>query len=247
MHSCVPARDLAGTSPDRCLHRCRAGALDRRRVRGRVLLRGGAGAEQDRRGPGARLLPRRLPTKVIDASKDEGGELTIYSNTAEENWAPIFRDFQKKYPWVEKLSANDLDSDEVFQKVLSEQATGSSPVDMVVSNAATAWATFAERPDTLMDYESPELAELPDFAPAAAQRLRDVGRPHDDRLQHGAHGEGPDRHRRPGRHRRGRPGHLRRTRSPSATRRARSASRSPARFTEAQPRRLGRPREAPPA
>ena len=73
---------------------------------------------------------------MIDASKDEGGELTIYSNTAEENWAPIFRDFQKKYPWVKKLSANDLDSDEVFQKVLSEQSTGSSPVDMMVSNAS---------------------------------------------------------------------------------------------------------------
>jgi iron(III) transport system substrate-binding protein len=108
--------------------------------------------------------PADYTTKVIDASKDEGGELTIYSNTAEENWAPIFRDFQKKYPWVKKLSANDLDSDEVFQKVLSEQSTGSSPVDMMVSNASTAWATFAERPDTLMEYESPELAELPDFA-----------------------------------------------------------------------------------
>jgi iron(III) transport system substrate-binding protein len=108
--------------------------------------------------------PADYATQVIDASKDEGGELTIYSNTAEENWAPIFRDFQKKYPWVKKLSANDLDSDEVFQKVLSEQSTGSSPVDMMVSNASTAWATFAERPDTLMDYESPELAELPDFA-----------------------------------------------------------------------------------
>jgi iron(III) transport system substrate-binding protein len=108
--------------------------------------------------------PADYATQVIDASKDEGGELTIYSNTAEENWAPIFRDFQKKYPWVEKLSANDLDSDEVFQKVLSEQSTGSSPVDMMVSNASTAWATFAERPDTLLDYESPELTELPDFA-----------------------------------------------------------------------------------
>jgi iron(III) transport system substrate-binding protein len=108
--------------------------------------------------------PADYASQVIDASKDEGGELTIYSNTAEENWAPIFRDFQKKYPWVEKLSANDLDSDEVFQKVLSEQSTGSSPVDMMVSNASTAWATFAERPDTLLDYESPELTELPDFA-----------------------------------------------------------------------------------
>ena len=108
--------------------------------------------------------PESYTEDVIEASKDEGGELTIYSNTSEENWAPIFRDFQKKFPWVEKVSANDLDSDEVFQRVLAEQATGSSPVDLVVSNAAVAWADFAEREGTLQDYESPELGELPDFA-----------------------------------------------------------------------------------
>lgn len=108
--------------------------------------------------------PDTYTDEVIEASKDEGGELTIYSNTSEENWAPIFRDFQKKFPWIEKVSANDLDSDEVFQRVLAEQATGSSPVDLVVSNAAVAWADFAERDGTLQAYESPELGELPDFA-----------------------------------------------------------------------------------
>lgn len=108
--------------------------------------------------------PDSYEQDVIEASKEEGGELTIYSNTSEENWAPIFRDFQKKFPWVEKVSANDLDSDEVFQRVLAEQATGSSPVDLIVSNAAVAWADFAERDGVLMDYESPELGEVPDFA-----------------------------------------------------------------------------------
>jgi len=101
---------------------------------------------------------------LLEESKDEGGQLDIYSNTSEENWAPIFRDFKKKYPWVEEVSANDLDSDEVFQKVLSEQATGGSPADLVVSNASVAWADFAAREGTLLDYESPELGEVPDFA-----------------------------------------------------------------------------------
>lgn len=101
---------------------------------------------------------------LIKAAEGEGGELTIYSNTSEENWAPIFRDFKKKFTFIKKVSANDLDSDEVFQKVLSEQATGSSPVDLVVSNAAQAWAGFAARDGVLTEYESPELAKLPDFA-----------------------------------------------------------------------------------
>ncbi|HEY4421198.1 MAG TPA: hypothetical protein VGN22_16865, partial [Pseudonocardia sp.] len=36
--------------------------------------------------------------QIIEGSKAEGGELVINSGTAKENWAPIFRDFQKKYP-----------------------------------------------------------------------------------------------------------------------------------------------------
>ncbi|GAA1002367.1 iron ABC transporter substrate-binding protein [Acrocarpospora pleiomorpha] len=102
--------------------------------------------------------------RLIEASEQEGGTLTIYSNTDQENWAPIFRDFQKKYPWVTKIAANNLDSDEVFQRVLSEQATGNSPADLIVSNAAQAWADFAARPGTLMAYASPEKDKLPDFA-----------------------------------------------------------------------------------
>ncbi len=98
---------------------------------------------------------------LIEASKNEGGTLTIYSNTDQENWDPIFRDFKKKYPWVGEIPANNLDSDEVFQRVLSEQATAGSPADIVVSNAAQAWADFGERPGTLMAYSSPEVAKLP--------------------------------------------------------------------------------------
>ncbi|RSM68250.1 ABC transporter substrate-binding protein [Actinoplanes sp. ATCC 53533] len=104
-------------------------------------------------------------SQIIEASKTEDGSLTIYSNTDQENWAPIFRDFQKKYPWVTKISANNLDSDEVFQRALSEQATGNSPADVLVSNAAQAWAEYNEEgKNRLTTYASPELAKLPKFA-----------------------------------------------------------------------------------
>lgn len=101
---------------------------------------------------------------LIKASESEGGTLSIYSNTDQENWEPIFRDFKKKYPWVTSIEANNLDSDEVFQRVLSEQATGGSPADIVVSNAAQAWADFAGRPGTLLEYASPEVAKLGQMA-----------------------------------------------------------------------------------
>ena len=80
--------------------------------------------------------------KIVDAAKKEGGDLTIYSNTDQENWAPIFRDFQKKYPFVKKISANNLDSDEVFQKQLSETSTGTSSADLLATNAVQAWAKY---------------------------------------------------------------------------------------------------------
>lgn len=101
---------------------------------------------------------------IVDAAKKEGGELTIYSNTDQENWAPIFRDFQKKYPFVTKISANNLDSDEVFQKQLSETATGNAPADILATNAVQAWATYMDEPGRVLDYTSPELEKLPDFA-----------------------------------------------------------------------------------
>jgi len=103
-------------------------------------------------------------SQIIEGSKGEGGTLTIYSNTDQENWAPIFRDFQKKYPWVTNIEANNLDSDEVFQRALSEQATGNSPADVLVSNAAQAWAEYAEDQSRLATYSSPEVSKLPEFA-----------------------------------------------------------------------------------
>lgn len=102
---------------------------------------------------------------LVAAAEKEGGALTIYSNTDQENWAPVFRDFKKKYPFIKDISANNLGSDEVFQRVLSENATGSSPADILVSNASGAWAEFAARPDVLLtQYKSPELAKVPAFA-----------------------------------------------------------------------------------
>jgi iron(III) transport system substrate-binding protein len=132
---------------------------------------GGGGSEAEAEAPENPISVGEVPDyypedyqDLIDASKEEGGTLEIYSNTDQENWAPIFRDFQKKYDWVETINANNLDSDEVFQRVLSEQATGGSPADILVSNAAQAWAEYGEDASRVMEYESPELGELPDFA-----------------------------------------------------------------------------------
>ena len=145
-----------------------------------------------------RLLPRRL--QGCDRRVEErGGALTIYSNTDQENWEPIFRDFKKKYPWVEKIDANNLDSDEVFQRVLSEQATSGSP--------AISWCPTLRRPGPT----SPDDRErcwstshrkwpLPPLATLMPNVL-DVGRSHVHRVQHVAGDRQGDGSEEPGRHR----------------------------------------------
>lgn len=97
---------------------------------------------------------------LISAAEKEGGKLTVYSNLGDENMAPIVRDFKKKYDFIKTVSVNELDSDELFQKTLSENAAGSSPADVLISSAATAWADFSGRKGTVLEYKSPELEEL---------------------------------------------------------------------------------------
>ncbi|EKX63497.1 extracellular solute-binding protein [Streptomyces ipomoeae] len=101
---------------------------------------------------------------IVEAAKKEGGKLTVYSNLGDENMAPIVRDFKKKYDFIKTVSVNELDSDELFQKTLSENAAGSSPADVLISSAATAWADFSGRKDTVLEYKSPELSELGESA-----------------------------------------------------------------------------------
>jgi iron(III) transport system substrate-binding protein len=139
---------------------------------GSLAACGGGGSAGDAPAPPENVIaegkaPDYYPaeySQIIEGSKTEGGTLTIYSNTDQENWAPIFRDFQKKYPWVTNIEANNLDSDEVFQRALSEQATGNSPADVLVSNAAQAWAEYAQDPSRLATYSSPEVSKLPELA-----------------------------------------------------------------------------------
>lgn len=97
---------------------------------------------------------------LIAAAKKEGGKLTVYSNLGDENMAPVVRDFKKKYDFIKTVSVNELDSDELFQKVLSENAAGKSPADVLISSAASAWTSFSQREDTVLEYKSPELSEL---------------------------------------------------------------------------------------
>ncbi|GAA1223614.1 ABC transporter substrate-binding protein [Pseudonocardia alaniniphila] len=101
--------------------------------------------------------------QIIEGSKAEGGELVINSGTAKENWAPIFRDFQKKYPWVESILAKESGA-EGYQQLLNEIATDSVQTDLMVVSSTQGWNEFAAHEGALAEYRSPEADHLPEFA-----------------------------------------------------------------------------------
>lgn len=98
---------------------------------------------------------------IVDASKNESG-LTIYSNMAVYNWAPIIKDFQKHYPWIKHITTNNLGSSEVFDRYYSQSAQGTSPASLMVSGSPTGWVGFVKR-GAALDYKSPEVGHLPSF------------------------------------------------------------------------------------
>lgn len=99
--------------------------------------------------------------EIIEGSRAEDG-LMIYSNMADNNWAPILEGFHAKYPWI-NVETIDLGSGTVHARWEAEQGSSSSTADLLVSGANDRWASYGV--DGAMEpYESPEFAHLPDFA-----------------------------------------------------------------------------------
>ncbi|MFC3337420.1 ABC transporter substrate-binding protein [Paracandidimonas soli] len=97
---------------------------------------------------------------IIEASKKEKGVM-IYSNMADNNWAPVIKGFQAKYPWL-KVETVDLGSGTVHTRWEAEKGSNVRSADLLVSGANDRWAAYGK--DGVMEpYESPEFSKLPDF------------------------------------------------------------------------------------
>lgn len=98
---------------------------------------------------------------MIEASRSEDG-LIVYSNMGENNWAPAVEGFQARYPWID-VETLDLGSGTVHSRWEAEAGSASRSADLLVSGANDRWASYGVE-GTLMDYQSPELAHIGDFA-----------------------------------------------------------------------------------
>lgn len=98
---------------------------------------------------------------VIEGSRRENGNLSIYSNISDANWRYIIAEFRARFPWVTRLRTNNLGNAEVFQRYYNEIATNVRACDVIVNSGSKLWHDFAIARQAQMPYESPEKAHLP--------------------------------------------------------------------------------------
>lgn len=135
-------------------HRFLAGAL----TASILALSTSAALAQDR------ALPDYYPadySQIVEGSRSEAG-LVIYSNMADNNWQPVLEGFREAYPWI-NVETLDLGSGTVHSRWEAEAGSGSRTADILVSGANDRWASYGLE-GRMLDYASPELEQLPDFA-----------------------------------------------------------------------------------
>ncbi|HEX8009955.1 MAG TPA: ABC transporter substrate-binding protein [Casimicrobiaceae bacterium] len=99
--------------------------------------------------------------KILDGAKKEG-KVVVYSTTDAKLVQPLIKDFEAAFPGV-KVEYGDLNSTEVYNRFISENAANAASADAVWSSAMDLQLKLAA--DGLaMVYKSPESGALPDWA-----------------------------------------------------------------------------------
>ncbi|OXI96104.1 MULTISPECIES: ABC transporter substrate-binding protein [Burkholderia] len=114
-------------------------------------------------GSAAAQVPAGYPGSyqgVIDAAKKEG-KLIVYSTTDTGLVRPLIKDFESLYGV--KVEYNDMNSTELYNRYISENAASSTSADVLWSSAMDLQVKLVN--DGLMaSYDSPESANLPQWA-----------------------------------------------------------------------------------
>jgi len=97
---------------------------------------------------------------VIDGATKEG-KVVIYSTTDVKAAGPLIKGFETAYPGI-KVEYNDMNSTELYNRFISEQASGGTSGDVVWSSSMDTGLKLAT--DYAQEYQSPELGQLPKWA-----------------------------------------------------------------------------------
>ncbi|MDQ2140254.1 ABC transporter substrate-binding protein [Alcaligenaceae bacterium B3P038] len=111
----------------------------------------------------AQTVPQGYPAayqSIIDGAKKEG-KVVIYSTTDTKAAGPVIKAFEAAYPGV-KVEFNDMNSTELYNRYISEQAAGGTSGDLVWSSSMDSALKLAT--DYAQNYASPELSKLPKWS-----------------------------------------------------------------------------------
>ena len=100
--------------------------------------------------------------KDVIAAAEKEGKLTIYSTTDSALVQPLLKDFSALYPKV-NVEYNDMNSTELYNRIISEVAAGSGSGDFAWSSAMDLQVKLANDAYT-QAYASPEVSHLPQWA-----------------------------------------------------------------------------------
>ncbi|KAB7897477.1 extracellular solute-binding protein [Rouxiella sp. S1S-2] len=108
-------------------------------------------------------FPKEYPAdyqKTVEAAKKEG-KVVVYSTTDTKAAGPLIQGFEATYPGV-KVEYNDMNSTELYNRYISEQAAGGTSGDVVWSSSMDTALKLAT--DYAQEYASPEQSQLPKWA-----------------------------------------------------------------------------------
>jgi iron(III) transport system substrate-binding protein len=107
-------------------------------------------------------LPEYYPSdyqKLVDAAKAEGS-VTLY--TSASPWDAVVKRFNALYPEIE-VKPLSLGSSELVERYLTEAGSNNTTCDVMATSATDSILRLIDR-NELVDYGSPEVAKIPDWA-----------------------------------------------------------------------------------
>lgn len=105
---------------------------------------------------------RPLTSPQVVSAAEKEGKVVIYSTTDSVAVAPLLKDFGALYPKI-SVEYNDMNSTEIYNRFLSEDAAGEGSADVLWSSAMDLQIKLANDGYALA-YQSPEAAQLPAWA-----------------------------------------------------------------------------------
>ena len=98
---------------------------------------------------------------VVDGAKKEG-KVIVYTPTDTKAGQPLVREFESLYPGV-KVEYNDMNTTEIYNRVIAEAASNNAGADVVWSSAMDQQVKLVSD-GYATAYDSPEAANLPSWA-----------------------------------------------------------------------------------